>query len=279
MLTFEVEALLPPLESYDFERVYGSTYDELEGESSKILRIAIWLLGTDMLVTYGAEANYVLESTSWPESLLALLTLAGSVAVSGTDVIARFVVENKVRIEDEQEEAVPILHQQEEALAVLLEKRDKRRGQVDKAPNPTEQKRHQDLLDNLEVKVSNSLAKTTSLRETVKVLRAWLAWYQHTYREEEQAEMSVMEVERQPPSEQAMEVPESASTPPPTQPGTPQPENAQEGETPTGASPPHPLQTEQVEAALLIQSQETMEDHHLLVGGLRFDNCKTATSF
>ena len=127
-----------------------------------------------MICSYQGEANYKLdpEAEDWPESLVALMTLAGSIPVSRADVTARFIYENKARIEEELAKAMPVLHEQEAAFRTLVEKRDKRQGPVNESVNPVERQKQQDLLDRLEEKVSNSLARTTSLRETVKLHQA-----------------------------------------------------------------------------------------------------------
>ena len=77
-----------------------------------------------MICMYRGEANYKLdpESENWPESLVALMTLAGSLPVSRADVTARFIHENRVRIEEELAEFVPVLHEQEATFRVLVEK-------------------------------------------------------------------------------------------------------------------------------------------------------------
>ena len=251
VLTKEVEDILPPLEDYLFERVPGATHDEREEERSKVLRVAIWLLRTDMICTYRGEANYKLdpESENWPESLVALMTLAGSLPVSRADVTARFIHKNRVRIEEELEEFVPVLHDQEAAFRVLVEKRDKRKGLVNEAVNPIERAKQQDLLDRLEEKVSNSLARTTSLKETVKLHRARLVWYYDHYRKE----ATPVEAGESTSTEQPMEVTELVPPPALAQQTTSQLEVAQEEEPPvevtpsTDATPPSPPPPPRVE--------------------------------
>ena len=164
-----------------------------------------------MICSYRGEANYKLDpkAEDWPESLVALMTLAGSLPVSRSDITARFIHENKARIEEELEEIVPVLHEQEAAFRVMVEKRDKRKGSVNEAVNPLERAKQQDLLDHLEEKVSNSLARVTSLRDTVKLHRARLAWYYDHYRKE----ATPVEAEESTSTEQPMEVTESERPP------------------------------------------------------------------
>ena len=220
VLTKEVEDVLPPLEDYLFEKVPGATYDEREEERSKILRVAVWLLRTDMICSFRGEANYKLdpEAEDWPESLVALMTLAGSLPVSRSDVTARLIHENKARIEEELEGIIPVLHEQEAAFRVLVERRDKRKGSVSKAVNPVEREKQQDLLDSLEDKVSNGLARVTSLRDTVKLHRARLTWYYDHYRKDTEP----VEADESTSTEQPMEVTESERPPALTQQTTPQ---------------------------------------------------------
>ena len=84
----EVEELLPPLEEYDYKKVYGEAYDKRLDYEAKVLRVAVFLLHTNMLVHFGDEGNYMLDPTSvaWPESLMSMLTLSGAAHVTKSDV-------------------------------------------------------------------------------------------------------------------------------------------------------------------------------------------------
>ena len=64
MLHPEVEELLPPREEYDYRKVYGETYDKRLDYEAKVLRVAVFLLHTDMLVHFGDEGNYMLDPSS-----------------------------------------------------------------------------------------------------------------------------------------------------------------------------------------------------------------------
>ena len=121
-------------------------------------------------------------------------------------------------------------------------------------------------MDRLEEKVSNSLARTTSLKETVKLHRARLAWYYDHYRKE----TTPVEAEESTSTEQPMEVTESVPPPALAQQTTSQLEVAQEEEPPVEVTPstdailpppPPPPRVELVDSNPPVQSPTAAEEH------------------
>ena len=260
MLHQEVEELLPPLEEYDFKKVYGEAYDKRLNYEAKVLRVAVFLLHTDMLAQFGPKGNYMLDPTSvaWPESLMAMLTLSGASHVTKSDVQARLIVENKGRVEAELASAAPALVDKEKVLGELLEQKRLLEGRVSKAVNPVDREREGRRLEDLKVKLDGCLNISKSLRQTVREHRARLDWFQTECLkkpvEQVAPEMEVTEAETG--AEATSEIAEKTreATPPP--PGTEQvweaaietPAAAGQGGGTSEEAPPPPASTEDTTA-------------------------------
>ena len=175
----EVEELLPPREDYDYRKVYGETYDKRLDYEAKVLRVAVFLLHTDMLVHFGDEGNYMLDpsSVAWPESLMSLLTLSGTAHVTKSDVQARLIVENKERVEAELASAEPALVEKEKVLGELLEQKRLLESRVNKAVGPADREREERRLEDLKAKLDSCLKITKSLRQTVREHRVRMDWF------------------------------------------------------------------------------------------------------
>ena len=169
-----------PLEEYDYKKVYGEAYDKCLDYKAKVLRVAVFLLHTDMLVHFGDEGNYMLDPTNiaWPESLMAMLTLSGAAHVTKSDVQARLIVENKERVKAELASAEPALVEKEKVLGELLKQKRLLEGRVNKGVNPVDREREERHLEDLKVKLDGYLKITKSLRQTVREHRARMDWFQ-----------------------------------------------------------------------------------------------------
>ena len=266
----EVEELLPPLEEYDYKKVYGEAYDKCLDYEAKVLRVAVFLLHTDMLVHFGDEGNYMLDPTSvaWPDSLMSMLTLSGAAHVTKSDVQARLIVENKERVEAELASAEPALVEKEKVLGELLEQKRLLEGRVNKGVNPVDRERERHLED-LKVKLDSYLKITKSLRQTVREHRARMDWFQTECLKKpvEQVAPTMEVTEAGTGAEATSETTEETHqvTPPP--PGTKQvleaaidtPVAAGQGDGTSGEAPSPPAPTEDT-AALSPESMEMGDD-------------------
>ena len=256
MLHPEVEELLPPLEEYDFKKVYGEAYDKRLDYEAKVLRVAVFLLHTDMLAHFGPEGNYMLDPTSiaWPESLMSMLTLSGVSHVKKSDIEARLIVENKGRVETELASAAPALVEKEKVLSEFLERKRLLEGRVSKAVNPVDREREERHLEDLKVKLDGCLSITKSLRQTVREHRAKLAWFQTECLkkpvEQDAPEMEVTEAETgAEAAEETAEETREATPPPPgakqvLEAATETPAAAGQGGGTSEEAPPPPASTE-----------------------------------
>ena len=158
----------------------GETYDKRLDYEAKVLRVAVFLLHTDMLLHFGDEGNYMLDpsSVAWPESLMSLLTLSGTAHVTKSDVQARLIVENKERVEAELASAEPALVEKEKVLGELLEQKrlPGKAGSTRQSALLTVNVRSAGLED-LKAKLDSCLKITKSLRQTVREHRARMDWF------------------------------------------------------------------------------------------------------